>query len=68
MRTCVWSQVLILNFITKSISIFIIMDYYLPYSIEEIDGTKHIRFLNNNLITIMQIYFPDNNLFRNTVV
>jgi hypothetical protein len=38
------------------------------YSIEEINDMKYIRFLDGKLLSIMQSYFPYEDLFRNAVV
>ena len=44
------------------------MSYNYNYSIEEKDGVKYIRLVNINLISILQGYFQDKNLFRDAIV
>ncbi|GBB99475.1 hypothetical protein RclHR1_35300002, partial [Rhizophagus clarus] len=41
---------------------------YNYYSIEEKNNIKYIRFLDYNLISIVQSYFPNVDLFRNAVL
>lgn len=40
----------------------------MSYSIEEINDEKYIRFLDFNLSSIIQSYFPREDLFHNAVV